>query len=247
MPEFDAFWTSAAFQGVLTRHNGARATLSRWRDTFAGVATELATFFRRYPGVTFSQSVVEAAIRRKAALPAGVGGTSVYRPWQGWWCGTFNSAGSAMVHHHVWDETVTRSSVDVQPVTQSKHRFVGASNLASMLTANKVDLAINVFSRTDGLTGWVSKRQWGAGTEHPHIAYYLDATHVIWVTQQEGTSNPYRWFMFFEWSNSTLSPTRYGIHGREFEISSGRIGPPPPERHYGTYRSQPAGSTTCPP
>ncbi len=245
MAEFDSFWTAAAFEGVLTRHNAALTTLSRWRTIFTGQATAIASFVHSYPGMGFSQADIESAIRRGSALPAGVSGTTVYRPWQGWWCGDFHSPGSRLyTHHHVWDETVSRSGVYVQPVTQSVTRFVGSSNLTTMLSSNKVDLAINVLSSADGLTGWVSKRQWGSPTEHPHIAYYLDATHVLWVTQTQGGPTD-KWFLFFEWSNGTLGPTRYGIHGRELQISGGSF-TGMTDQHYGTYRSQPIGSTTCP-
>lgn len=47
---------------------------------------------------------------------------------------------------------------------------------------NRVDYAVNVWSATDHLTGYVIKEQNGNREELPHIAYLMDDETLLWIT-----------------------------------------------------------------
>ena len=151
-----------------------------------------------------------------------------FDPWTGWWTGMWHQAdGSTAPQKHVWDETQPSAAGNqgtrhIQPVTQSVSAFFHSGNAADGWGAGDVDLGINVVSEDLGITGWVSKRQGGNRVELPHVGYLLNPHTLIWITSDRDVrESATRFMMFFEWIAADRQS--YGIHGRFFALSGGRI------------------------
>ena len=153
----------------------------------------------------------------------------VFDPWDGVWSGQWNGAGGGTSpQRHVWDATVATNAGlhwqgvrHIQPVTQSESTFHDAGNTAEGWQSRKVDLGINVVTPGLGITGWVSKRQHGE-QELPHVGYLLNPHTLIWITTDRPVPGSGVCFMmFFEWVGA--GHQRYGIHGRYFTLSGGRV------------------------
>ncbi|MEO0386502.1 MAG: hypothetical protein AAF281_03095 [Pseudomonadota bacterium] len=164
----------------------------------------------------------------------GRGGPTCYDAWNGTWKGTWKKPGqsaedAAKIHSHIWDETqrVTygRPEQYVQPVTQSRMGFQSNAKIPKPPgEIPETNIAINVWSPADGLTGWVG---WG-GRCDPHIAYLINPHTLIWVMQyQECTKLADTFLVFFEWVAS--DHRSYGIHGRFFEVAKVMPQPAAPE------------------
>jgi hypothetical protein len=226
MSEFNLSDNTNPFHKVIKEHNAKRVFLQSLRQTFRKYAEGLADFFLTYP--QSPKWVGHWRAQRDALVlcfehKTSQGHGGVFQPWDGWWKGVWNSPNKAPIpQFHVWDETVKVEQQHVQPVTQSVSQFVHRENL---MEANKgeesgkakVDLGINVWAPDMGITGWVSKRQYGK-EELPHIGYTPNGHTLIWITQvnYEGA-----YYMYFEWSDPATN--RYGIHGRAFQIINNKL------------------------
>jgi hypothetical protein len=225
MPEFDLSNASSPFHDVIRRHNAGLPQLRGWRASFQRHAADLTAFLlEAYPQdarwVSYwrgrradLQRCFENDVRFQ-------GNRDVFRPWNGRWSGTWHGS-TALAQHHIWDETQDSGGSRIQPVTQSITRFVGAAGLAAALTPGaegrtQVDLGINVWRPGDGITGWVSKGQFGP-EELPHVGYSPNPHTLLWITQPTVGST---YWMFFEWVDP---PNRYGIHGRSFQLMGQRF------------------------
>lgn len=241
------------FGPVIRREEGYGKHFARWRELFRNAATELANLFKSFPGTgELSQQEVAASFTRGVELPDGAKGETVFDSWNGWWCGTFHSAGGdAVPNYHIWDPTISHQGASLQPVTQSVTDFVPGADLEARLEDGEVDLAINVHTPERGITGWVSKHQGGQRLELPTVGYLLNANTLIWITQihtPEDLDHPGDDFlMFFEWSTGPGPGERYGIHGRELSLAGGQV-KPGAGPHWGTYDGVPRGSapSDCP-
>jgi hypothetical protein len=221
MSEFNLSDPANEFHAVIRRHNADATRLGSWRRTFRDHADDLTAFFRTFPGTGhFEERHVRHCFSGLTSHHH-QGGPTVFDPWTSWWDGTWhglwNGRESNSDQYHIWDETGAVGGQSIQPVTQSVHRFVSQANLTAGVAANQVDLGINVWSSGAGITGWVSKRQFGA-VELPHVGYSLDPQTLIWITQPDFAGV---YYMFFEWVYASRG--LYGIHGRTFEITRSRV------------------------
>lgn len=183
-----------------------------------------------------------AKVLRHESASVNYGNKNVFDPWDGFWRGNWCSSGKAWPQYHIWDRTRATSDGKhfVQPVSQrglaetkacskihdDPSEFVDAGNLKAQWEKNAVNLAINVWSNNDKVTGWVWKKQGGKPVIMPHLGYRLNDHTLIWIAQEmefKGVDADYtmnkggRFFMFFEWVGQCRRA--YGIHGREFTIA----------------------------
>jgi len=193
------------------------------------------------------------------------GSPDAFNPWVGRWRGWWTSGEGPDQNfepRHVWDQTQSVGEHEgeeqfVQPVTQSNEGFVGREELDTdpgqegVQPPEHVDLAINVWGKDCGITGWVSKPR--DGYELPHIGYRVAPGIIVWITQRHFRScRPFTanepFFLYFEWIDEKGT---YGILGRRFRLrrtatggidTSDPIDPVrhgyPNERHGGLYRKQ---------
>ncbi len=212
-PEFDI----SDFDGVIAEHDKNVKRLRSWRRDFAKHPDELADFLiDKYPikGAVQHARLVSCFKIDKAYQ----GNRGSFTPWDGVWRGTWKGSDSSSPQYHLWDQTSERDGQFVQPVTQSTSDYVTRENFDEMTGKNKVDLGINVWSPTNGLTGWVSKRQNDDPHELPHIAYAPNARTLIWIAQRNFTGS---FWMFYEWVNS--AGTQYGIYGMSFTLGASGV------------------------
>jgi hypothetical protein len=205
----------------------------------------------------FSEAEILKAICQQSEGEQKCDGNTVFDPWNGKWKGPWVSEGKGWSweqdSHHVWTITKKRANGKyVQMVTQTKsnvkqngkrtpkeddcNEFIDGSNIDKKVKAGKVDLAINVYDKECGVTGWVTKNN--KTVEMPHIGYKLGKDVLIWITQEQDKDGkpkePGTYLIFFEWANPKLK--KYGILGRRFKLKDGKI-EMLDENHYGVYRN----------
>ena len=194
----------------------------------------------RRPGCSTAPRGTRANVQSIFADPLGGGNANCYDPWDGRWAGCWTNISRSSdqvcqtlyTNYHIWDETRLISGQHIQPVTQRRFldnetaatatpTYIGAGEIGAAWTAGKVDVAINVYSRDEGLTGWVVKKT--DGLVAPHIAFLLNPHTLIWITtfvpragggshsQVINWDDRNEFYMFFEWVSSDRQ--RYGITG----------------------------------
>lgn len=217
MQKFDP----ASFQNVISLHDSKIEPLRVWRQTFAAHAGQLADFVLKFhASIKIDRAALVSAFKHEKQKPNG--STAVFNPWDGWWSGNWHNQGpggsTSKKQYHIWGPTFEQGKQYVQLVTQSETEFVGREKLKRSVEDKKVDLGINVWSSTNGVTGWVSKRQGGKAFELPHVGYSINPHKLIWIAQVDWSG---KFYMFFEWVDP--SNNKYGIHGRTFDITGSGI------------------------
>jgi hypothetical protein len=163
----------------------------------------------------------------------------VFKPWLNQWSGLWSNG---MPQFHVWDSTRFVEGQWIQPVSLSQTRFVKSCCVEEMRRSRQADIAINVFSREHGITGWVSKGQHGR-QELPHIGYVLNDTTLLWICQFKDPANllahDTRWFVFLETVEASAHPAAYRIYGQPVTMTD-KLSADSSEkdRHYATYYSR---------
>lgn len=155
----------------------------------------------------------------------------VFDPWNGWWTGKWSNNANQF---HIWDRTVFDSPSQqwVQPVTQSTSGFAWKrtdTDQGDGIQVSEADVAINVWSSKNGITGWVSKKD---GNELPHVGYSVNQNTLIWFTIY---GNDY--FMFLE--KVIEGGKKYSMYGRPFTVLGSKlvVNPANIHTHNGTYES----------
>ncbi|MEZ6059277.1 MAG: hypothetical protein R3C19_02835 [Planctomycetaceae bacterium] len=240
------------FHQIIALHNQQSGILQTMRQNAASHAEALADFFLVGASKTSTRITTEASFpaypgsghfTRQAFITAlgqmgRGGGSSVFDPWEGWWRGKW--AGKTE-YSHIWDATVPVESQHIQPVTQIRGAEFAwkraASDSGRGALVSQADIAINVWSSSVGVTGWVTKKA-GDGKSHqmPHIGFPLNRNTLIWIARDG--QNAAKHFMFFEW----VDPSKkiYGIHGRPFEFGTAqapvlKVNAGSINGHYGQY------------
>ncbi len=219
------------FTQIIALHNQSNGILQTMRRNTAEHAEALADFFLEggskksariitegsfggYPGSgNFTRQSFLTALRASGRSA----GSSVFDPWNGWWRGNWAGANQ---YSHIWDATVPVGSQHVQPVTQIRGAEFAwkrsATDPGRGALVSQADVAINVWNRDAGVTGWVTKKA-AEGNSHqmPHIGFSLNSHTLIWIARDGLGAQKH--FMFFEW----VDPAKgiYGIHGRPFEFA----------------------------
>jgi hypothetical protein len=220
--EFESEWffrPGQHFGDVIASHNAF--DLERWRGVFERNRREVARIFVESIGphaesTKYDERAIRQALRvewarRARQLRVGLG--EAYDPWANYWSGRW--AKDPKKHYHVWDVTQPYGGAYIQAVTQSRTAFVTEATIDKMLRDKQADLAINVASRSRGLTGWVSKRQGGKSSELPHLGYLLARGELLWIACILPKTS--EWFMYYE-RVVTSGDARYRIHGVQFSL-----------------------------
>lgn len=210
---------ASPFHALVRRHDDERPRLETWRAMVRDHAGALAAALAGYP----DRSIAATTFRDAFLARPPAGDRQVFDPWNGFWGGRWQPGNSRQCH--VWDVTQAYEGAWVQPVTQSVSGFKTADDLPAALgceARTTVDLAINVWSPSLGVTGWVSKRQ-DTAQELPHIGYRIDARTLVWITRilpcpmPDGAGEgPF--LMFLEWASEDRSV--YRIRGKRFRITA---------------------------
>jgi len=225
------------FVEILRLHDGHDDEFRRWRRLFAQHADELARMVCDFPiAHELDEEAVSRALTRPLSHCDTLSGRDVFAPWTNTWSGLWCNG---VRQYHIWDSTRYVDGQWVQPVTLSERRFVQLSEVREKQRQGQADVAINVFSRESGITGWVSKYQ-KRRLEMPHIGYRINDTTLMWICQIKSPGEVFTpsncWLVFLEIVAPGRQPAVYRIYGRS--ICTGKTGVftcRPEARHFGTY------------
>jgi hypothetical protein len=233
------WFENPAFIRMIETHNQYTAEFARWRRLFAEHAAELAHLLKTFPG---SENLRENDLRRIIASPEAKYDSrsqrDVFNPWTNRWSGRWSNG---RPQYHIWDSTRFIDGQWIQPVSLSETGFARASCVEEMLQNRRTDVAINVFSRENGITGWVSKRQ-HERLELPHLGYQVNDTTLIWICQIKDPENLFapdsRWFVFLETVQNSSTPAVYKIYGQSFVMTDKFfVDANEPGKHFGIYHA----------
>lgn len=236
--------TLADFADILRLHNRHVDEFKRWRHLFAHHADELARMISDFPiARDVDEEEILLALTRPLSHCAPLSGRDIFAPWTNTWSGLWCNA---VRQYHVWDSTRYVDGQWVQPVTLSETEFVQLQQVREKQRQGRADVAINVFSREHGITGWVSKYQ-KRRVEMPHVGYRINDTTLVWICQIKSPEELFApensWLVFLEITEPGTEPSVYRIYGQTIKIDAGgvltrRFGMP----HFGTYyaRTEPA-------
>ena len=121
--------------------------------------------------------------------------------------------------HMTWSDGTFVNKIYKQTVVGSKEKHYSADNLPD-LSKRKVDLALNLYRKEIGITGWLSTFV-ETRSEMALIAYELEEGAFLWIGQVlteklEPVENEKLFWMFFEWKPKNES--HYYMYGLMFEI-----------------------------
>jgi len=218
VPEF-SLAPPSKFVDVIKDHDRFLTNeLAAWQTMVTKHKSEIAKFLQKYPGTA---SLSKASIENVLASSS-TGSASCFDPWNGKWQGDWNGGGTPSPQFHFWDVTVAHGNQHIQPVTQSTHQLVDATNLSSSFAVKQVDIGLNAWKAGRGISGFVTKYQNTPVKKLPHIGYLLNRHTLLWIAQERPGNGDY--FMFFEWADPGNG--KYSIHGKSFEITgSGTFNP----------------------
>ncbi len=210
------------FTDIVALHNDLLPRLVEARALLATHAEELTQLVKSLPGAELlSESSILDCIRYWKEKVSSVSGASVFQPWTNRWQGVWSNG---RPQFHIWDETRRWGEQWIQVVAQSEYVFPEEAQLSDLLHKNKTDLGINVYSKENGVTGWVSKRQHGQ-LEIPCVGYVLDEPTLLWVCAMDYKNNldSGEWFVYLEKVERTAGMDQYVIAGHPFTIDGGIV------------------------
>ncbi len=215
-----AWLEQAAIRAMLQKHNAYLAEFAQWRSLFARHAEELAALVKTFPGAEdLSAEELHRLIVQPPADLAGRRAAEIFQPWTNRWAGLWSNGAP---QYHVWDSARFVNGQWIQPVSLSEFEFVEPEYLDDDVRQRRADAAINVYARSHGVTGWVSKYQQGR-FEMPHIGYVINDSTLLWICQ---IKNPERlftrescWFVFLETVTISSAPAEYRIYGQSILIT----------------------------
>ncbi len=227
------FKDRAPFQDCIDEHDANIRALWSWRLTIERFAADLA---KQIPLWTkgHSNALPEKALQASSTIEQRIkdwkkhAPNDAYDPWDGWWAGRWKNAA---VNLHIWDKTQGGRQLVSQLQAKPGLWFAHNGTVGKLKGGGKVDIALNVVTARDGLTGWVRKHQNDQATL-PHIAFLLSPTCLIWITRIYKRAspkmtiapfaapkdyNPSKFFCFVEQTNGK-NASMYTITGFEFWI-----------------------------
>jgi hypothetical protein len=225
------------YEEMIDVHDQYQEEFARWRKLFATHAKKVAGLIKAFPGsANINETRLTKIIASYEDHPDLDKTGDVFAPWTNRWSGEWSNGTQ---QYHIWEPTIMFGDKMIQPVTLSENMFINRYSVSKMAENGKTDIAINVFSRKYGITGWVSKHQHGR-YELPHIGYLINETTLLWITQikEPGNlaNNGNRWFIFLETVNGRENPTGYHIYGQpviindELIVETGQR-----DKHHGIY------------
>jgi hypothetical protein len=127
----------------------------------------------------------------------------------------------ATTWHMTWEKGKTKDDEYVQRVVGSKEKHY-TSNELPRLSDKKVDLALNVYRKDIGITGWLSMYV-EFRLELALISYQFGDNIFLWIGQFmtenfEPTLGENRFWMFLEWIDLKAKPVSYYMYGLQFEL-----------------------------
>jgi hypothetical protein len=130
----------------------------------------------------------------------------------------------ATTWHMTWSKGTFTKGVYLQTVVGSKLKHYTQDDLPD-LSEKKVDLALNVYQKEIGITGWLSTYV-ESRSEMALISYELSKGAFLWIGQVlteklEPVENEKLFWMFFEWYEPAKKPSNkphYYMYGLMFEI-----------------------------
>lgn len=227
-----------AFQQIIARHDQFQPEFRRWRQMVSCHAPEIARMLSTLPGSEDWNIPRIEHILSRLEPPSSLDGGQLFVPWFGRWSGKWCNG---KWQFHTWGEAQPLEGQWVQPVTLSESEFVALNWAQEMLARGDADIAINVYSPQNGITGWVSKVQHGR-MEMPHIGYQLNDTTILWFSQIKHPGQEQYpgqdWLMFLESVSRKQMPARYGIQGLGFRLEETGGLKAASQNHSGLYTAQ---------
>jgi hypothetical protein len=178
---------------VLKIHDAHLAQLKKWKELFTGesIVGPFAAFLADrsvFPDAPRASAATFEKMLRDDRDGIYNGGKDVFDPWTSWWIGDWGGK----KQYHIWDGTESDGNGQyVQPVTQSETAHVSRTNHAYLSSRWCANLAVNVFSPGNGITGWVTKQQTRADsgaqylTQLPHLGFSLpEHKLLVWITKE---------------------------------------------------------------
>jgi hypothetical protein len=234
-----SWFGNPAMRQVLEKHDHFLPALKEWRRMWGQHAGALAQLVKTFPG---SENLRESVLRDIISDPAGLYDTlvnhDVFEPWTKHWSGAWSNG---RMQYHIWNLTVIVGGRWIQPVTLSETAFVDYCSIDTMMQRNETDIAINVFSAADGITGWVSKRQHGR-IELPHIGYLVNDTTLLWICREQKSEQSNTghtpWYIFLETVRGSGDSAEYMIYGQPAVIEDSLSADEHEQgKHHGTYHA----------
>jgi hypothetical protein len=225
------------YEEIIEMHDQYQEQFDRWRKLFATHTKKVTRLIKTFPGSeNISESRLSDIIASYKINPDLDKAGDIFAPWVNRWSGEWSNGTQ---QYHIWEPTIILGDRMIQPVTLSENTFINSDSVSKMVDEGKTDIAINVFSRQSGITGWVSKYQHGR-YELPHIGYLINEKTLLWITQikEPGnlTKDDNRWFVFLETVNNRENPTEYHIYGQPVIISDEPIAEAAQrDKHHGIY------------
>lgn len=177
---------------VMTIHNAHLSGLKKWKEFFTreDVVPAFAKFLADrsvFPDAPKADAAAFEKMLRDDRDNKYNGGKDVFDPWTNWWLGDWGGK----PQYHIWDGTEVNSLGQyVQPVTQSETAHASRSNYQYLADRWCANVAVNVYSSADGVTGWVTKRQTSkAGSKYltqlPHLGFSMpEKKLLVWITKE---------------------------------------------------------------
>ncbi|NIV72011.1 MAG: hypothetical protein GWN44_04650 [Calditrichae bacterium] len=232
----------SVFKELIQTHDEYRLEFIKYRRLLAKHASALASLLKTFPGgQKLDEHDLEQIIARPEASYKSFAQKDVFANWTNRWSGMWSNGRR---QYHVWGSTEIVDDRLIQPVTLSETDFINFCCAKKRLAYNATDVAINIFSRTLGLTGWVSKRQYGQKKELPHLGYRVNDTTLIWICQTKAPDSLFtccdKWFIFLETVTTDRIPGEYRIYGLRIKIEEDGISViGRRDQHQGIYYSIP--------
>ena len=212
--------------GVLKIHDEHLSGLKKWKEFFTreDIVPAFAKFLADRSAFPDAPSVPAATFEtmlRDDRDHRYNGSRDVFDPWTSWWLGDWGGK----AQYHIWDGTEPNANGQyVQPVTQSETAHASRNNYSYLSARWCANVAVNVYSPADGVTGWVTKQQTSKSgsqnlTQLPHLGFSLpDQKLLVWITKEyanpsSGTiamGSETSFWVFLEYENGGT----YHIRGR---------------------------------
>lgn len=127
----------------------------------------------------------------------------------------------AVTWYMTWEKGRTKGDEYVQNVIGSKEKNYTSDQLPP-LSDRKVDLALNVYRKDIGITGWLSMYV-EFRLELALISYQFGDDTFLWIGQFmnenfEPIEAENRFWMFLEWIDLKSKPVSYYMYGLQFEL-----------------------------
>ena len=120
-----------------------------------------------------------------------------------------------------WEKGTKKGDEYTQRVVGSKEKHYRSNELPP-LTDKKVDLALNVYRKNIGITGWLSMYV-EFRLELALISYQFGDDTFLWIGQFlsenfEPMFGENRFWMFLEWIDFKMKPISYYMYGLQFDL-----------------------------